>query len=180
MSADSKRAPLLIGLPPVVATDARVLVLGSMPGGKSLELGQYYAHPRNAFWPIMGRLLDAGPDRDYDARLTRLTRAGVALWDVIGRCRRRGSLDQRIDTASIEVNDFAALFQGCPDIGQVLFNGQMARHSFERWVAPELDARAVKLKRQTLPSTSPAHATLDLEAKCEQWRVALAPVLIQR
>nr|HRM71210.1 DNA-deoxyinosine glycosylase [Thauera phenylacetica] len=127
-------APLVRSFAPQFRADARVLVLGSMPGTASLAAAQYYAHPRNAFWPIMGALFGAGPELPYAQRLERLASAGVALWDVIGRCERAGSLDSAIAPASIEANDFAGLFAACPGIDHVFFNGAAAEAAFRRHV----------------------------------------------
>ena len=118
--------------PPIASPDARILILGSMPGQASLAAGQYYAHPRNAFWPIMGALFGAGPELPYAQRLERLASAGIALRDVIGRCERAGSLDSAIAPASIEANDFAGLFAACPGIDHVFFNGTAAATLFRR------------------------------------------------
>ena len=100
--------------PPAFRTDARVLILGSMPGEASLAAGRYYAHPRNAFWPIMGALFGAGAELPYDQRLARLNAAGVALWDVIARCRRPGSLDSAIEDSV--PNDLASLKRRAPKL----------------------------------------------------------------
>ena len=82
--------------PPIASPDARILILGSMPGRASLAAGQYYAHPRNAFWPIMGSLLDFDASRDYPARVDALKVAGIAVWDILDSCHRPGSLDSAI------------------------------------------------------------------------------------
>ena len=87
-----------------------MLILGSMPGSASLRAGQYYAHPRNAFWPIMGDLMDAAPNLPYEARIEILQSEGIALWDVLATCVRDGSLDAEIVEASITANDFKAFF----------------------------------------------------------------------
>jgi hypoxanthine-DNA glycosylase len=155
--------------PPVAAPDARVLVLGSMPGQASLQAGRYYAHPRNAFWHIMGDLFGAGPDLPYDQRCSILTAQGVAVWDVLKRCWRPGSLDSAIDPASVEANDFRAFLASHPDIGHVFFNGRKAEQTFFRHVAPALTDQS--LEYTTLPSTSPAHAAMGREEKCRVWSV---------
>ncbi|HRP67163.1 MAG TPA: DNA-deoxyinosine glycosylase [Thauera sp.] len=154
--------------PAVYRADARVLVLGSMPGEASLAAGEYYAHPRNAFWPIMGALFGAGVELPYAQRLERLTAAGVALWDVIARCVRAGSLDSAIAHDSIEANDFAALFATCPHIGHVFFNGAAAETAFRRHVRLAPGIQRPRLTR--LPSTSPAHAARSFEAKLTAWQ----------
>lgn len=160
--------------PPVWRRDARVLVLGSMPGTASLRAGRYYAHPRNHFWGVMEACLGFPADLPYAARLTALRRAGVALWDVARRCRRRGSLDAAIEGRSVEANDVAGLLARCPRLHTVLFNGQAPAALFRRHVLPRLGVRAAGLRLATMPSTSPAHAALRAEAKLRAWRAALA------
>lgn len=163
---------MLAGFGPVHAPDARLLVLGSMPGVRSLEAGEYYAHPRNAFWPIMEALFGVDAASPYVTRLEMLRAAGVALWDVIGRCRRRGSLDQKVEPESIVANDFGRLLADCPRIRRIGFNGGLAEHAWRRHVAPSLEPRA-ELEFVRLPSTSPAHAAMTLAQKTEAWRRAL-------
>ncbi|HET6725661.1 MAG TPA: DNA-deoxyinosine glycosylase [Gammaproteobacteria bacterium] len=150
---------------------ARVLILGSMPGIESLRRRQYYAHPRNSFWPIMGMLFGAGRDIPYARRLARLRRHRVALWDVAGRCFRPGSLDSSIAGDSVVANDFAALFERSPRIHSVFFNGKTAAALYERLVRPALPERFRSLDYVVLPSTSPANAALTQAQKLEQWRV---------
>jgi hypoxanthine-DNA glycosylase len=142
-----------------------------MPGQESLRAGQYYAHPRNAFWPIMGELVGAAPELPYPARLAKLQAAGIALWDVLASCVREGSLDADIDASSAAANDFQGFFAGHPGIVQVFFNGAMAEKSFHTRV---LDMPASRLLRcQRLPSTSPAYAALSFRQKLEAWRVVV-------
>lgn len=154
---------------PVAAPDARILILGSMPGVASLEVGEYYAHPRNAFWPIMGALFGAGPDLPYAERVARLVACGVAVWDVLQACEREGSLDANI-RAEVP-NDFAAFFASHPAIRRIGLNGGKAAASFRKHAARHLPGSAVL---HALPSTSPAHAARSFEAKCQIWRAALA------
>jgi hypoxanthine-DNA glycosylase len=154
--------PLLLGLPPVVGPGARVLVLGSFPGERSLAAAQYYAHPRNQFWPILGALLgEPLATLHYRVRLERLIARGVALWDVVGRCRRPGSLDASIRDAA--TNDFEALLDRAPTLEAVGFNGATA--------ARQADAFAARgLATIRLPSTSPAHAGVTFDEKLAHWR----------
>lgn len=168
----SNSRPLARSFPPIADVNARALVLGSMPGVASLEAGQYYAHPRNAFWPIMGELFGAGAELPYPQRCDQLRRAGLALWDVLQECRRQGSLDTNIERDSEQPNDFADFLARCSRIERIYFNGQKAETAFRRHVLPILDdAVAVRLRRQRLPSTSPAHAGMGFDNKLALWRV---------
>jgi hypoxanthine-DNA glycosylase len=164
--------PLSHGFPPVAAPDARLLILGSMPGQASLQAGRYYAHERNAFWRIMGDLLGAGPDLPYAQRLEKLTGAGIALWDVIAACERAGSLDADIVRHSVAPNDFATFFAVHRGIAHVFFNGAAAETAFRRHVLPGLPGLALPLTR--LPSTSPAHAARSYADKLVAWSAILA------
>lgn len=148
--------------------DARLLILGSMPGQASLEATQYYAFPRNAFWNIMGELFGAGPELDYPSRLQSLTAQGVAMWDVIGQCRRPGSLDSAIASDGLVTNDFTRFFVHHPDISHVFFNGQTAANLFRKKVHPGLKREFIY---HTLPSTSPAHAAKSYAQKLAAWSV---------
>jgi len=162
---------LIQGFPPVAAPGARLLILGSMPGKASLDAARYYAHPRNAFWRIMGDLLGAGPEVAYPQRLEKLTAAGIALWDVMAACERKGSLDADIVGATIRPNDFPAFFAEHPAIAKVFFNGAAAEASFRRLVLPALGNRRLQLLR--LPSTSPAHAASSYADKLAAWSLVL-------
>jgi hypoxanthine-DNA glycosylase len=156
----------LIGLPPVADAGTRLLVLGSFPGVASLRAQQYYGHPQNAFWKILGTLwalplLQAG----YDERLAAARAHGLGIWDVYARCEREGSLDADIRHA--ELNDFAALQARCPLLQAIAHNGgesfRHARHT-----------RALGLPVHRLPSTSPANASWPFERKLAAWREVLA------
>ena len=158
---------------PIVGPGATTLILGSMPSVASLTAQQYYAHPRNAFWPIMGTLFGARPELPYEARTERLRSHRVAVWDVLNLCTREGSLDSAIVESSIVANDFERLFAENPGIDRVFFNGAKAAESYRRYVATELPLPHVEFTR--LPSTSPAHASLDIATKTQQWSTALRP-----
>jgi TDG/mug DNA glycosylase family protein len=153
--------------PPIVSAKSKTLILGSMPGAASLKAGQYYAHPRNAFWRIMGELFGAGPSVPYQERVARLQSAGVALWDSLQACVRPGSLDASI-TEEV-ANDFPAFFAKYPNITHVFFNGRAAEATFRRHALPSLLEDRHVFSR--LPSTSPAHAAMTLEAKVKAWSV---------
>lgn len=156
------------GFPPLIAEGAQVLILGSMPGKASLQAQAYYAHPRNAFWPIMATLLDFDPELPYAQRVEVLQASGVAVWDVLQSCERPGSLDTAICRHSEQANDFAALFRRYPDIRQVFCNGDKAWQSFRRHVVIPLELHQLPCHR--LPSTSPAHASLNFAAKLAAWQ----------
>ena len=159
----------ITGFAEVAAPDARVLILGSMPGDASLVANEYYAHPRNAFWPIMGALFDAGPELPYAERLERLRRRRIALWDVVHRCVRPGSLDARIERDSVEANDFSGLFHHAPRVAAVFFNGRAAETLYRRHVMPLRPAAGRRIEYHALPSTSPAHAAMSRDDKLARW-----------
>ncbi|MDP2268872.1 MAG: DNA-deoxyinosine glycosylase [Deltaproteobacteria bacterium] len=155
---------------PIAAPDARVLVLGTIPGRRSLEAGEYYAHPQNAFWFIMESLFAPRVGMDYAARASLLLGAQVALWDVLQAADRIGSLDSAIVSGSERLNDFAGFFIRHPAIHTVFFNGAKAQSLFARHVLGALSPEA-GLRLVRLPSTSPANATLSRERKLAAWRV---------
>jgi len=160
------------GFPPISQPDARVLILGTMPSRESLARGQYYAHPRNAFWPIVCDLLAIG-DLPYKKRIARVTARGVAIWDVLKACFREGSLDSAIDDGSAEVNDFNRFYAHHPQIRRVFFNGAKAEAVYRKQVLPTLSASASALPLHRLPSTSPAHASMTFEQKKVAWRAMI-------
>jgi hypoxanthine-DNA glycosylase len=167
----SEPGPWLQGLPAQVADDCTVLVLGSMPGDASLNEGRYYAHPRNRFWPVMANLCGFDPALAYPQRLSALQRAGVGLWDVIGRCQRRGSLDASIVAGSEVANPLPALLARLPGVRAVAFNGARAAQSFRRHVQAQLpEDRYAALRWLALPSTSPANAGASQARLLEQWQ----------
>lgn len=151
--------------PPVVAPDTRVLVLGSLPGERSLMEGRYYAHPRNLFWRLagaaIGRELEA---LDYDARLEALLAAGVGLWDTVASARRAGSLDAAIREA--EHNPLAELVTTLPELRAVAFNGAAAA----KIGTAALAGRTRGLALLPLPSSSPANAAVPYAEKLRLWR----------
>jgi hypoxanthine-DNA glycosylase len=164
------------GFPPLARDDARILILGSMPSRESLARQRYYAHPRNAFWPILADLLDIGA-ADYATRAARVLDRGIAIWDVLGECIRPGSLDSAIDESSAVVNDFPSFFRRHTGLRRIFFNGAKAESLFVRRVLPGLDAAAASLPRVRLPSTSPAHAGMRPAEKREAWRLILEDAL---
>lgn len=158
------------GFPYSAASDARVLILGSMPSRKSLAEQQYYAHPRNAFWPIMDELFGSGLALlPYEQRLYRLRESGIALWDVAHQCVRLGSLDTNM--RDVQVNDFGPFFALHPHIHAIFFNGRMAESLYRKLALPQLDNPYHNLPLRCLPSTSPAHAARSFARKLTVWQV---------
>ncbi len=152
----------LVGLPPVIARGTRLVILGSFPGVASLQAQQYYAHPRNQFWPLVGALLgEPLPAMPYRERLARLRERGVGLWDVYAACRREGSLDSAIEDA--ELNDLASLRRRAPGLAGVAHNGgESARH--------RRATESLGLPVWRLPSSSPANASWSFERKRAAWQ----------
>ncbi len=178
--------PRIHGFPAVANPTARILILGSMPGEASLRAGQYYAHPQNLFWRILGEVLEFGNDpnasapgtkgsglRDapYAEKLRALQSTGIALWDVLASCHRKGSLDSDIASETLQPNDFVMFFAKHKKIERVLFNGAKAEACFRKYVAPLLAVQAIRLLR--LPSTSPANASIPYARKIAAWRAGL-------
>ncbi|MFT4241519.1 MAG: DNA-deoxyinosine glycosylase [Acidovorax sp.] len=163
-------APRLVGLPPMVGSGTRVLLLGSFPGAASLRARQYYGHPQNHFWRILAALWPAPPlPGDYAGRCGWLLARGLGLWDVYAACEREGSLDASIRNA--QVNDFAGLHVRVPRLAAIAHNGgESFRHA--RAVRAALGADLPSLR---LPSTSPANASWSFDKKLNAWREALAP-----
>lgn len=163
--------PRVRSFPPLAAADAEILILGSMPGAASLAAQRYYAHPHNAFWPIMAELFGFPADAAYESRVAALLAARIAVWDVLQSCRREGSLDTRISRASEVANDLTGFLAAHPGIKLICFNGSKAESAFRQHLLPPLADRAPPLVR--LPSTSPAHATQSRAQKLAAWRAAL-------
>lgn len=159
----------LQAFPPLLGKRPTCLVLGSMPSVVSLQQQQYYAHPRNAFWPIMGSVFGFDAQAAYPARVKNLVANGVAVWDVLQSCQRSGSLDSAIQRDSEIANDFDNLFMQQTSIKQVFFNGQAATKIFNRHCS-EIIKNFQSIGWQTLPSTSPAYASKSFEEKRQIWQ----------
>lgn len=159
---------------PVIGDRPTALVLGSMPGRASLRAQRYYAHPRNAFWPILGAILGFDAARaSYEARLRHATDAGIALWDAARRCRRPGSLDA--DMREVEPNDLSALLAREPSIRLVACNGAKSHELVVRSFGDALAGLSTPPRVLRLPSTSPANAGASFASKLASWREALTP-----
>ncbi len=161
------------GFPPIVGAGASVLVLGSLPSQKSLQASEYYAHPQNAFWRIMGRLLGTGPEDSYQQRTASLISNGIAVWDVLASSVRPGSMDSDIDISTARPNDFASFFEANTAIELVCFNGRKAAGMFEDLVLAEHAELCSGRQFETLPSSSPAYASMPFEEKLAKWTIVL-------
>lgn len=147
---------------PVVRPDTRVLILGSLPGEKSLEAGQYYAHPHNLFWSLLERVIDAElVGLPYKVRLDTILAHGIGLWDSVRSARRSGSLDSAM--RAVEGANLSALVAGLPELRVVAFNGKAS----ERVGKPQIADFQVDFL--SLPSSSPAYAAMPLATKQERW-----------
>ncbi|HWR24167.1 MAG TPA: DNA-deoxyinosine glycosylase [Feifaniaceae bacterium] len=153
-----------VSLPPAENADAKLLILGSMPGVRSLEAGQYYAHPRNDFWPLLFAVLRENDPVSYDARIAALLKNKIALWDVIYECEREGSLDKNIKAAV--PNDIRGFLKKHPSIKTVCFNGTAARRTYFAHFEAQED-----ISYLLLPSSSPVprRHIRTREDKLPQW-----------
>ena len=157
------------GFRPIASADAEILVLGSLPGDRSIAEQQYYAHPQNAFWPIMRELF--GIEGDYPVRCTQLMQNRIALWDVLQSSVRPGSMDADIQLHSARANDFPGFLREHREIRVIAFNGKKAEQLFRRLVPA--DSVAAEISLVDLPSTSPAYAAMPFSGKLAAWRAAL-------
>ena len=156
---------ILKGFAPISDNRAKILILGSMPSVKSLEQGQYYGHPRNAFWKIMATITGVSAEADYLQRCQAIKDRGIALWDVIGECIRPGSLDSDIDINSIKANALLPFKEEHPSLEIIALNGGTAYKLFKQHFLLAIPAH---IKIVKLPSTSPAY-TISIEDKIKQW-----------
>jgi hypoxanthine-DNA glycosylase len=155
----------LTGLAPVIDARARVLILGSFPSTASLAAQQYYAHPQNQFWRILGAVIGQPlKEMDYPDRIAAVRAAGIAIWDVFASCERAGSLDSAIQNAV--PNPLAKLRESAPALRRICFNGRMAAKRIR-------EVEAMGFEAVVLPSTSPAHAGMNFEEKLARWQAAL-------
>ena len=154
---------------PILGKHPRILILGSMPGIASLEAVQYYAHPRNVFWPIMADLFSIDAETDYAQRNAQISKAPVILWDTLKRCERSGSLDASIKRDTVEANDIPGLLTEFPEIRAVACNGATSANYFRRLVMPQISAE-IEIELLPMPSTSPANAGMNFTQKLAAWR----------
>ncbi len=161
--------------PALAPASAVILILGSYPGVLSLQKQRYYAHPRNSFWPILADLLAFEQTLSYQERVIKVVERNIALWDVLYRCRRSGSLDSAIEGNSVVVNDFSSFFSQQQSLKAIFFNGARAEMEFRKRVAlPDVYRRTGReIEMIRLPSTSPAMASLTLEKKRAAWKIIL-------
>jgi len=158
---------------PILGDNPKVLILGSMPSVKSLQVQQYYAHPRNAFWWIMAQMLGFSVELPYSDRVKKLEGAGVAVWDVLLACHRKGSLDSSIARESEAPNDIDAFLQRNSSIEFVGFNGAAAKVIYKRHNA----LLVKKYTNKQLPSTSPAYASITKLQKLQIWQEIMLPYI---
>jgi len=159
----------IFSFPAVASANARVLILGSMPGIRSLEQQRYYAHAQNSFWYIIENLFGIDSSLEYEQRLELVKKKNIAIWDVLKACRRGGSLDSAIESESIVANDFEIFLGQYQNIKCIFFNGSKAEQEFNKRVLPLISESHKELNYQRLPSTSPAHAAITRQEKLRQW-----------
>jgi hypoxanthine-DNA glycosylase len=151
----------------MVYPGAKILILGSMPGERSLQLKQYYGHSMNQFWHVLQEIFGASEPRNYQSKKALLRDHGIAVWDVVKNCHRSGSSDLSIRKA--KANDISGFLTKHPSIRHILLNGRTAEKYFVRFFG-----RRVSLPYAYVPSTSPAHAGLSFKIKLRLWKKAFA------
>ena len=147
--------------PPIIFKDSKILILGSVPGIKSLEMQEYYAHPQNKFWTILFKIFNESFTKNYEEKIKLLEKNKVAVWDVIDPCEREGSLDTKIKNESH--NDIAELLKAYPSVQTVFCNGQKSFKNLKKMLGENQHVSIY-----VLPSTSPAHA-IPFEKKLSEW-----------
>ena len=152
--------------PPIINENSKILILGSIPGVKSLEMQQYYAHPQNKFWKIICEIFNEDFTTDYAERIKILEKHHIALWDVIDTCERKGSLDSEIRNE--EANKIEELLQNFPNIKAIFCNGQKSHKNLQKILGKKF-----RLPIIVLPSTSPAYAGLSYFDKLKLWHIIL-------
>ena len=154
---------------PSIDNNSKILILGSMPGIKSLEEQQYYAHPQNRFWKVMGALCSENnlAEFDYDTKLKILLNNNIALWDTIKSCKRKGSLDS--DIKNEQPNNIRKLLKNYPSIKIICLNGNKSYSAFEKYFPDLIE----KYSTYKMPSTSPANAKYSLNKLIEEWSTIL-------
>lgn len=156
-------ADRIVSFPPIISENSKILILGSAPGVKSLEMQQYYAHPQNQFWKIMFHLFEEEYSIDYEARTALLIKNNIALWDVIDSCEREGSSDAKIRNE--KHNDILQLVTDYPSISSIFSNGQKSSKEAKKMLGADNE-----IPFHVLPSTSPLH-TINFEKKLEEWEI---------
>lgn len=174
---------------PILSLAPTKLILGSMPGKRSLQEVQYYAHPQNVFWRIIENLYNSDRvqykntdyakadhrKKLYEEKIQLIKKSDLALWDVLQGCSREGSLDSDIIESSIVINDFSAFLAKHKTIKHIYFNGAKAEQLYKRYVVPTLGEPEKHLPTTRLPSTSPAYAALSFENKLQAWQLMMQP-----
>ena len=153
----------IFSFPPIIDESSEILILGSIPGQKSLEKQEYYAHPQNKFWRIIFELFNEIFTTDYTKKIQILEKHHIALWDVIDTCERKGSLDSEIRKE--EANKIEELLHNYPNIKAIFCNGQKSYKNLQKILSKDFHLPII-----ALPSTSPAHASLKYEEKLLSWQ----------
>ena len=156
----------IFSFPPIIDESSEILILGSIPGQKSLEKQEYYAHPQNKFWRIIFELFNEIFTTDYTKKIQILEKHHIALWDVIDTCERKGSLDSEIRNE--EANKIEELLHNYPNIKAIFCNGQKSYKNLQKILSKDFHLPII-----ALPSTSPAHASLRYEEKLKSWKMVL-------
>ena len=147
---------------PLAGDDVRILILGTIPGDRSIELGEYYGHPQNRFWRVIAAITGNSPPADYSQKRAMLAANGIALWDVARRAIREGSMDSAI--RGEEPNDIAAFIAAHKNLRSVVFNGKKAEQLYDRYFV-----RLPGIRYLPMPSTSPANAATNFNTLCKKW-----------
>ncbi len=158
--------------PPVASADAKIIILGSMPGETSLLKQQYYGHPRNLFWTMMKHIINLPLEKDYTTRLHHLLKHKIALWDVLKFCEREGSLDSAINVETEMANDLWGFLENHQKIESICFNGQKSFQIFKKHILKQNPQICNDYQLWKLPSTSPANASMKMNEKLAQWTAA--------